>query len=113
MVAPQKAEYPDRLYNVTIRISGKEKNQIIEHAEKLGISVSQLINYAIWTFVRSGEGIPSPGPSQFAKTTNEDVIRSYLTGITLLKPCGQVSCDQQLVMFQGMEFCETCNLRIG
>lgn len=113
MSEPQKAKYEDRLYNVGIRISGKQKNLIIDHAKSKGISVSQLIEYAVWEFIRQDKGIPSPGPSQFAKTTPEDEIRAYLSGQTLLKPCGKTQCEQVSVMFQGMEFCDTCNLRIG
>jgi antitoxin component of RelBE/YafQ-DinJ toxin-antitoxin module len=108
-----RSKYLDRLHNVSIRITGEEKNKIIDHAEKLGISVSELIEYAVWTFIRSEQGIPAPGPSQFAKITNEEVIRSYLTGETLLMPCGKESCTQIPVKLKSMEFCNTCNLRIG
>lgn len=113
MAEPRRAEYEDRLYNVGIRISGKQKNLIIDHAKSKGISVSQLIEYAVWEFIRNDKGIPSPGPSQFAKSDPNDVVRSYLTGETILQPCGQASCKQEIIMFQGMEFCQTCNLRIG
>jgi hypothetical protein len=113
MAEPQRAKYEDRLYNVGIRISGKQKNLIIDHAKSKGISVSQLIEYAVWEFIRNDKGIPSPGPSQFAKINEADEIRAYLTGVNLLQPCGQLTCKQETVMFQGMEFCETCNLRIG
>jgi hypothetical protein len=112
MAEPRRAEYEDRLYNVGVRISGKQKNLIIDHAKEKGISVSQLIEYAVWDFIRQDKGIPSPGPSQFAKADATDVVRSYLTGETILQPCGKISCVQDIVMFQGMEFCENCNLRI-
>lgn len=112
MPEPRRADYDDRLYNLGIRISGKQKNQIIDFAKSKGISVSQLIEYAVWQFIREDKGIPAPGPSQFAKITPEDQVRAYLTGVNLLQPCGQQSCKQEVVMFQGMEFCETCNLRI-
>jgi hypothetical protein len=110
---PKRADFADRLYNLGIRITGKQKNEIIDFAENKGISVSQLIEYAVWQFIREDRGIAAPGPSQFAKTTPDDEVRSYLTGGVLLKPCGQINCAQQNVMFQGLEFCETCNLRIA
>lgn len=113
MAKPKRADYQDRLYNVGIRISGKQKNLIIDHALAKGITVSQLIEYAVWQFIRNDEGIAAPGPSQFAKTTREDQVRAYLTGETLLMPCGKQTCNQVSVSFQGAEFCETCNLRIG
>ncbi len=113
MAEPRRAEYQDRLYNLGIRISGKQKNEIIDFAKSKGISVSQLIEYAVWQFIRDDKGIAAPGPSQFAVITPEDNIRAYLTGVNLLQPCGRQSCDQDLVMFQNMQFCQTCNLRIG
>jgi len=113
MPEAQRAQFEDRLYNLGIRITGKQKNLIIDHAKSRGMSVSQLIEYAVWQFIREERGIPAPGPSQFAKVTKEEMIRAYLTGETLLQPCGKIECKQDLVMFQGMEFCETCNLRIG
>lgn len=113
MPEPRRADYEDRLYNLGIRIPGWQKNQIIDFCKSKNISVSQLIQYAIWQFIREDKGIPAPGPSQYAVVTPEETIRAYLTGETLLQPCGKIECKQDLVMFQGMTFCETCNLRIG
>lgn len=113
MAKPKRADYEDRLYNVGIRISGKQKNHIIDFADSKGITVSQLIEYAVWQFIRNDKGIAAPGPSQYAVITPEENIRAYLTGETLLQPCGKVECKQDIVMFQNMKFCETCNLRIG
>lgn len=113
MTKPKRAKYLDRLHNLTIRISGEQKNLIIDHAESKGLSVSQLVEYAVWEFIRLDKGIASPGPSQFKKVTPEETLRSYLSGETLLQPCGKPSCDQRITMFQGLEFCETCNIRIA
>lgn len=113
MPEPRRADFDDRLYNLGIRISGKQKNQIIDFAKSKGISVSQLIEYAVWQFIREDKGIPAPGPSQFSVATPEDQVRAYLTGVNVLQPCGKTECKQDIVMFQGMQFCETCNLRIG
>lgn len=112
MPEPRRADFDDRLYNLGIRITGKQKNEIIDFAKSKGISVSQLMNYAVWQFIREDKGIPAPGPSQFALATPEDQVRAYLTGETLLQPCGKIECEKDIVMFQGMEFCENCNLRI-
>jgi len=113
MPEPQRAQWEDRLYNVGIRITGKQKNLIIDHAKSKGISVSQLIEYAVWQFIREDKGIAAPGPSQFTKATKEEMIKAYLTNKTVLQPCGKTECESKVTMFQGMEFCETCNLRIG
>lgn len=113
MPKPQRAQYDDRLYNLGIRIMGKQKNMIIDYAQSQGISVSQLIEYAVWEFIRQEKGIASPGPSQFRTATIQDELRAYLSGESLMKPCGKQECNQVSILFQGMEFCETCNLRIG
>lgn len=110
---PQRVDYLDRDYNLSIRLSGAQKNQIIDAAAAENISVNQLILYAVWTYIRSKDGIPLPGSSQFAKNTPEDLLKAYLSGQTLLMPCGKPKCKMVPVVISGMEFCETCNIRIG
>ena len=112
-VPPQRAQYPDRDYNLTIRLSGEQKNQIIDTASDLGISVTQLVLYSVWTYIRSQTGIPQPGPSQFARSTKEDMLKAYLSGQTLLMPCGKPKCKMKEVDLNGLVFCETCNVRIA
>lgn len=111
--APQRATNPEALHNLTIRISGEQKNQILDAAFASGYSVTQYILYALWTFMRSQEGIPSPGPSQFLRASKEDMLKAYLTGETLLMPCGKPKCDIKEITFNGLIFCETCNVRIS
>ena len=110
---PQKVQYEDRDYNLSIRLTGAQKNQIIDAAEQEGISVNQLILYSVWTYIRSKQGIPLPGSSQFARNTPEDYLKAYLSGETLLMPCGKPKCKMVPVTLSGMEFCDTCNVRIG
>lgn len=111
--SPQPAKYEDRYYNVSIRILGKEKNALIDYAKEQQVSVSELIEYAIWTFIREKKNIPNPGPSQFHETTPQDTIRAYLTGVNLLEPCGKPSCEKEIVTVAGMNFCTTCNVRVS
>jgi hypothetical protein len=111
--SPQRAKDPIALHNLTIRISGDQKNQILDAAFDSGYSVAQYVLYAIWTFMRSGQGIPSPGPSQFLKASKEDMLRAYLSGETLLMPCGKPKCDIKEVILNGLSFCGTCNVRIA
>lgn len=114
MGAPaQRVPYLDRDYNLSVRLTGAQKNQIIDAAQEENISVNQLVLFAVWTYIRSKQGIPSPGASQFARNTPEDMLKAYLTGQTLLMPCGKPKCKMTPVTLSGMEFCETCNVRIG
>ena len=114
MGAPAKrVDYPDRDYNLSIRLSGAQKNQIIDAAEEQNTPVNQLILYAVWTYLRSKQGIPLPGSAQFARNSPEDLLKAYLSGETLLMPCGKPKCKMVPVVVSGMEFCDTCNVRIG
>jgi hypothetical protein len=107
-----KAKHPDRLYNIVVRVKGSTKNEIMDAAKKNGMTLNDYVLYCIWEHTRAERGIPSPGPSQFSLSTPMDQIRAYISGETLLKPCGRVECDMVLVEFQDMTFCETCNARV-
>jgi len=107
-----KAEHPGRLYNVVLRVRGSMKNEMLRAAKKNNMNLSEYILYCTWEHMRSERGIPPPGSAQFAFPEPMDVVRAYFTGDTILEPCGQASCDKKLTEFQGMTFCDTCNVRI-
>lgn len=109
----EKAKHPDRKYGISLTLSGKQKNELLDYAEKIDVSLNALILYAALMFVREQRGIPAPGSAQFAKASLDDVLTAYARGERILMPCGQVSCDQKIVDVSGLEFCNTCNLRIG
>ena len=108
----KRAEYPNRLYNIVLRISGKEKNRILKAANKAELSLSNYILYCIWVQMREERGIPAPGSAQFAIPDLQSELKAYFGGHALLKPCGQTDCDMSVVDSAGMKFCETCNIRI-
>ena len=109
----RKVKRLDAYFNIVLRVKGEDKNEMIEYARSLGMSLSDMILYAVWTFILNQKGIPSPGSAQFAKPTPADELRAYLSGEQLLKPCGKKECDIKSIFVGGMEFCETCNIRIG
>jgi hypothetical protein len=109
----KRAKYKDRKYGITLSLTGEQKNELIDYAEKIDVSLNALILYASLMFVRAERGIPEPGPSQFAKASLDDVLTAYLRGEKLFQPCGKQECDQVPTEISGMEFCKTCNLRIG
>lgn len=108
----EKTRFPDRWHGISIRLKGRLKNQIIDYANKKGISVNELILFAVWEFIRNEKGIPSPGSPQYSLPTKEEAIAAYLRGETLLNPCGKKDCDQKITQIDSLYFCETCNLRI-
>lgn len=113
---PRKAsrvKYLDSFFNIVLRVKGRDKNEMIRYADKLGMSLSDFILYAVWVFILNERGVPSPGSAQFQIPTPADELRAYFTGVKLLQPCGQTDCDMKLKVVGGMEFCTTCNVRVG
>ena len=110
----RKAKYKDRLYNIALRVDGSMKNKIIDAANKNNMMLSEYVLYCVWEHMRSERGVPVPGSSQFALADPMEHLRAYLEGKDVLMPCGvKNECDMKIVEFQGMEFCETCNVRIS
>ncbi|SVB68383.1 uncharacterized protein METZ01_LOCUS221237 [marine metagenome] len=115
------AKYPTRLYNIGIRITGKEKNRILKAAKKEGISLSSYIKYCIYTEMKRKEGIPELPKSQYALPTLQEQVRAYLTGDRLAQPCGEVECaltaegglEKSVVEVGELRFCASCNIRVG
>ena len=111
------AKYPTRLYNIAIRITGKEKNRILKAAKKEGISLSSYIKYCIYAEMKRKEGIPQLGKSHYALPTVQEQVRAYLTGDRLAQPCGEFECDLSLnnsvVEVGELTFCASCNIRVG
>jgi hypothetical protein len=109
----KRVKHLDSFFNIVLRVKGREKNEMIRYADKLDMSLSAFILYAVWVFILNEKGLPDPGSAQFAIPSPADELRSYLSGEMLLKPCGQRECDMKRVVVGGMEFCNTCNIRIG
>lgn len=110
----QPAKYPSRLYNIVLRVTGKEKNQILKEAKKQNLSLSEYIKYCIWLTMRNTQGIPPPTTTKVALPTPDEHLRAYLRGETLLQPCGRVESECEMVVetFGVLKVCATCNVRI-
>jgi hypothetical protein len=108
----EKSRFPNRYSEIHLRLLGSQKNEIIDYAKAQGISVNQLVLYAVLDFIRNQKGIPSPGAAQFSIPTMEETLAAYMRGEQILTPCGKTSCEMDLVDFSGMEFCKTCNVRV-
>lgn len=108
----EKTRYTDRYVTLNIRLKGKQKNEIIDYARKKDLSVNDVVLYAIWQFIQNEKGIPDAGSAQFSLPTVEETVLAYVRGETILQPCGLRECDKKIADVNGMQFCETCNLRI-
>ena len=107
-----RAKYKDRFYNIVLRVRGSMKNDIMDAAKKNGMTLTEYVLYCTWEHIRSERGIPQPGSAQFSLPDPAQEIQAYFAGIELLQPCGKRSCDMVITEFQGMKFCETCNIRV-
>ena len=111
----KRAKYPHRLYNIGLRITGKEKNRILKAANKAEMTLSNYNLYCTWVQMREDRGIPAPGSAQFAIPDLQETLQAYFGGRALLQPCGrkESDCDMTVVEVAGMKFCDSCNIRIG
>lgn len=93
-------------------MKGRQKNEIIEYARKKDMSVTDVVLYAVWDFIRNEKGIPSAGSAQFSLPTVDETVLAYIRGEHIMQPCGKRECDKKITEINQMQFCETCNLRI-
>jgi hypothetical protein len=108
----EKSRFPNRYSELHLRLLGSQKNEIIDYAKEQGLSVNQLVLFAVLEFVRNQKGIPPAGSAQFSIPTMEETLAAYMRGEDILTPCGKKSCDMQLVDVAGLQFCKTCNIRV-
>lgn len=108
----KKAKFPDRFYDIHLRLTGRQKNEIISHAQKKDISVNELILYAVWEHIRQDKGVPPAGEAPYRLPTVDEVLAAYLAGDRIMQPCGKYECEQVLTEIDSMTFCTTCNLRV-
>jgi hypothetical protein len=108
----RKVKHKDSLFNIVLRVKGSMKNEIIDAAEKHGMPLSKYVLYCVWEHMRSERGIPAPGSAQFTIPDTRTELEAYIRGESVLMPCGKRSCDMNIIEFQGMEFCDTCNVRV-
>lgn len=108
----KKTRHINNLCNVVLRVKGSMKNEMIDAARRHNMPLSKYILYCVWEHMRSERGIPQPGSAQFAMSDAKTELEAYLRGEQVLMPCGKPSCDIVITEFQGMQFCETCNVRV-
>jgi hypothetical protein len=108
-----RAKHPHRLYNIVLRITGKEKNRILKSAKNAQLNLSDYIKYCIYTEQRREQGFPTPEKTLHPMPNIQEQIKAIATGAEQAQPCGELACVQAVVEVASMKFCETCNLRVG
>ena len=112
--SPQKVKREDHNYNLTIRIPGWFKNQLIDYCEQNGLNLTQFAVTSLQRAMREGRGLPEPPPAVRALPTTADEIRSWLAGERIVMPCGRVGecagVDPERLV--GLDFCGECGIRV-
>jgi len=108
-----RAQYPHRMYNIVLRITGKEKNKILKAAKKAELTLTNYIKYCIYTETRREQGFPTPNKTLHPLPTIQEQIKAIATGSKPAQPCGAFECDLVVVDVASMRFCEVCSLRVG
>lgn len=109
---PKPSKHPKSIHDVTIRITGEQKNSLIKAAKAQDLTLNQYISWVLWDYLQREKGL-EPAPAPHPKPTPTDVLHSYLSGERLLMPCGKQSCEMKPILFGEAEYCETCSLRIS
>ena len=101
----------------TIYMPGRVRNQIAEHCAEIGVSMTEWIGVTLRKAVEEARGLPAPPPASAPIPTRVDILRQYLTGETVLEPCGQpYPCERERFdpEFHGsLEFCGHCRIMIN
>ena len=109
---------PDQLYNLTVRIPGWMKQQIIELCEEHGWSLQEWVSVRLLVDLWEGRGVPLPPRGVCPLPSSGDVLRVVLSGEggRLFGPCGGVwPCGfvgGGSVVVGGVEFCSVCDVRV-
>lgn len=109
---PTRARNPKAEHVISIKVTGHDKNALIDAAKREGMTLSAFLTYTAWEFIRSEKGLP-PAPAPHPKPTPDQYLREYLLGERVIMPCGREQCDMKIITFDGAEFCQTCSFRIA
>ena len=108
---------PNRTVAVQTRVPGFIKNDLIDFAEREGMSLNQATALILKTFLEEDRGIPQAPPAEVPVPTLRSVLQAYHEGTSLIGPCGQswdTGCKYQecgVRKIDDAEFCAECNIR--
>jgi hypothetical protein len=109
-------KHPDGTTSVLyVRLPSWLKNQIVEHCNTEGVSVTSWVANVLNRAVEDQLGIPPSPRGRAPVPTKTEVLRGYLTGEDVLEPCGKIApCERTgVVEIAGVEYCNHCNIRIN
>lgn len=109
---PKKSRHPKAIHTLTVKVTGAEKNILIDAARRQGMTLSQFLCWITWEYCKTSKEMP-PAPAPHPRPTPADYLHMYLKGERVLMPCGKEECDMQIVTFGSAEYCNTCSFRVG
>lgn len=109
---PKKSRTPKAVHTVTVKVTGAQKNMLIQAAESRGMTLSNFLAYIAFDYCQTEKDMP-PAPAPYPRPTPSDYLRMYLEGEKVLMPCGKEECDMKIVTFGSADYCNTCSFRVG
>ena len=117
MPAKPRKSNPNKPTTIVLRLPGKYKNEIVEHAESLGVPYTswcvEVLVRALW----EGQGLVEAPPASVGVPSRLEVLRGYLSGEGLVLPCGRVGLvcagSSGGVRLGSGFFCPECRVRVG
>lgn len=107
---------PESVAVIYVRVPGWLKNAIADQCAKNAISVNRWAANILLRAYEEDHHIPEAPPAQAPLPTVTDVIRGYLTGETVLEPCGrEAPCEREVAgafRVAGVEYCNFCRIRV-
>ena len=109
---PKKSRTPKAMHTLTVKVSGADKNALIDASRALGMTLSDFMAWVAWDYCQTKKGHP-PSPAPYPRPTPSDYLGLYLKGEKVLMPCGKEECNMKIVTFGSADYCDTCSFRVG
>ena len=109
--------YPEHAsVQTTLHLPGRLRNELADYCESLGTTMNEWCGVVIRKALEEARGLPEPPPPAAPIPTRVDILRQYLTGETVLEPCGKpYPCQRESTdpEFHGaIEFCGHCRIML-
>jgi len=116
MPAKPRKSRPDKPTVIVLRLPGKYKNAMIEHADGLGVPYTSWCVEALVQALSDERGLPPPPPASAPLPSEVDQLHAYLRGERLLLPCGReaLSCagTENPERLGSSLYCPECRIRV-